>query len=448
MTSDFWLKWNSLCGDLPTELASLPDDLDRQEITKGNFIGSPCLPSSSADNSNTQTGGISTIILVLGAVAIAIMVLAAVASYAYTTHAKDHTSNNDNDDSVSRTTQQTRLLDDSNTLNLDSNSGIDVEADGVKHGLQLQSLAPLDQPHHLARAWQRSSAQLVVLDHELRVVLWSEGMAKATSSFTPAHGTGVEGLPFPSVSARRTAISALESGMGERSAEGEAALHPTLALQAAVTTAPNVSLHLVTPLHIGVRDEVLLLMTAVKMKPLATAASSQGFENEPCHLLIMGLESFDPGLASLWRESNPRSSPPSISDLTSENSENGAAGELTNIPDSSSVSISTDSSSASMSDFTWQGVAHMTGEEPVDSGARPTGPRAAAAAGALAVLGVLGDREPGDASDVTVNSSDTAYILEGQLLQVAQWAVQVAAGSTDPPPSCAIDSSDIQGRRL
>ena len=44
--------------------------------------------------------------------------------------------------------------------------------------------------------------------------------------------------------------------------------------------------------------EVLLLMTAIKMKLLSTA-SSQGLDNEPCHLLIMGKESLDPILAGL-----------------------------------------------------------------------------------------------------------------------------------------------------
>mmetsp|Transcript_69131 Transcript_69131/g.193199 ORF Transcript_69131/g.193199 Transcript_69131/m.193199 type:complete len:128 (+) Transcript_69131:371-754(+) len=125
MTSYFYLKWNSLCGDLPTELASLPGDLNRDEITEGNFIGSPCLlPSSSADNSNTQTSGIAaaTIERVLGGVglAIAITVLAALVGYRCTTRAKSRmTSSDDNESIISNTSQIPLLLHDSDLLDLD-----------------------------------------------------------------------------------------------------------------------------------------------------------------------------------------------------------------------------------------------------------------------------------------------------------------------------------------
>jgi hypothetical protein len=113
--------------------------------------------------------------------------------------------------------------------------------------------------------------------------------------------------------------------------EDEAALHPTVALQAAVTTAPNVTLHLVTPLSKGVPKEVLLSMTAIKIKPLsATTALPHDVDTAPCHLLIMGLETFDPGLASLSHESNLVSSSSTVSDLTSENE---TTGEITTSSD-------------------------------------------------------------------------------------------------------------------
>ena len=154
--------------------------------------------------------------------------------------------------------------------------------------------------------------QLVVLDHELQVVLWSKGMASVMSSFRPAPGTSMEGLPFPSTNAQQRVVCTLESVMRERGVMGEAA-----ALQAVVTTAPNVSLHLVTPLSTGSHKEVLLSMTAIKMQPLSTPASSQGLDNELCHLLIMGKETLDPGLASL--SYGTKVVPPStVSDLTSE----------------------------------------------------------------------------------------------------------------------------------
>ena len=99
------------------------------------------------------------------------------------------------------------------------------------------------QPNHLAHAWQSSDAQLVVLDHELRVVLWSSGMAKVMMGFRPAPGTSVEGLPFHSTHAQQNVVSMLKSVMRERGVVGAAA-----ALQAAVLAAANVTLRLVPPL--------------------------------------------------------------------------------------------------------------------------------------------------------------------------------------------------------
>lgn len=64
-------------------------------------------------------------------------------------------------------------------------------------------------------------------------------------------------------------------------------------------------------------------MTAVTMKPLSTtAASLHGFDNESCHLLIMGKEGIDPGLASLSHNGKVSLllSSSSVSDLTSESS--------------------------------------------------------------------------------------------------------------------------------
>jgi len=172
--------------------------------------------------------------------------------------------------------------------------------------------------------------QLVVLDHDLQVVLWSEGMAKAMSSFAPARGTRVKGLPFPSVEAQQKLIGELEVIMRE---EGAKAFSPVLALEAAVVSKPNVSLHLVTPLSVGASRDVLLSVTAIKMEPLSTAtgastggsaaaSSLSGVDNkEGCHLLIMGHESFDPGLASL-RFGRDKTTPSWVmSDLASENSE-------------------------------------------------------------------------------------------------------------------------------
>ena len=139
------------------------------------------------------------------------------------------------------------LLDECNMPGFESNGGVDSKPSGDEHGLQMQNSQ--DFPLFLLRtanAWRSSGMQLVVLDRELRVIIWSEGMVKAMTSLRPAPGTSIEELPFSSVSEHQTAISALESIMGEGGAESDAALHPLLALQAGVTTAPNVTLHLVT----------------------------------------------------------------------------------------------------------------------------------------------------------------------------------------------------------
>ena len=52
--------------------------------------------------------------------------------------------------------------------------------------------------------------------------------------------------------------------MGEAQG-GKGVLHPLFALQAAVVSQPNVSMHLVTPLYTGTRRDVLLSMTAIKV---------------------------------------------------------------------------------------------------------------------------------------------------------------------------------------
>jgi len=329
-------------------------------------------------------------VLLLGAIglAIAIMVLAVLVGCRYATSAKSHAANDDDNASIISDTTQTPLLRDSEVLDLESNGngmGIDLDADGPEYGLQLQPLP--GQPNHLAHAWQSSDMQLVVLDHELRVVLWSRGMAKVMSSFRPALGTSVEGLPFSSTDARQRVASTLDSVIRERGVVGEAA-----ALQAIVTTAPNVTLHLVPPLSTGAHKAVLLSMTAIKMKSLSAASSTQGLDNEPCHLLIMGKESLDPILAGLSHDNiEVASASSTVSDLTSEG---GTAGDLTT---STSTGTSTKSSSSSSD-----------------------GPGAAG--------GLQSRRRRLDGS--TVDSRNTAEILEGHLLQLSAWQVTAAAGST------------------
>ena len=319
---EFDLYSNSLCGYLPTELASLPVEFGRQHNTKdGNSIGSPCPPSSIIDDHHDglyvyQTWNMVMIAAMWVVVGGAFIVVVLSVLIGYTARAKRFAANGDNTESTSSGTFLAPLLDNGGTYLNDRECS-----------LQLQSMP--GQPLNLTHAWRSSNVQLVVLDSELRVMLWSKGMVKVMAGFRPAMGASIEGLPFLSVGKQQTVINGLESIMGERGAESEAALHPLLALQAAVATAPNVTLHMVTTLSNGVRKEVLLSMTAVKMKPLEATmaiplAEVRCFDYEPCHMLIMGKQSFDPALMSLAYDSRDAPSL-TVSDLTSDS---GSAGNL------------------------------------------------------------------------------------------------------------------------
>ena len=230
-------------------MASLLIEFSHQHNTDdGNSIGSPCLPSSIGDDDHdgryaTQTGDMVTNTWVVGGVAFTIMILCALVGY--TARVKRRAANSDDIESISSSSMFSPLLSNSD-MDLESNVSTDIDPSDGERGLQLRSLALPTQPLDLTHAWRSSGMQLVVLDRELRVIIWSEGMVKAMTSLRPAPGTSIEELPFSSVSEHQTAISALESIMGEGGAESDAALHPLLALQAGVTTAPNVTLHLVT----------------------------------------------------------------------------------------------------------------------------------------------------------------------------------------------------------
>ena len=327
MSSGFYLQSNLLCSDLPTELGTL-SDFD-WEVT-GNSIGSPC-PQKRSEPARSSKAAAPWWAVVGGAV-LALVALGLV-GYACVTRARALTKRQaadgveaDDDATVIITTTRVPLLSDvevHRALNghIEPPRGFNLEEQEGEVQLQL-----LHNDESLTNAWQNSDMQLVVLDHELRMVLWSKGMAKAMSGYVPAEGAIMKGLPFPSATAQQKFFVALYVIMREGSRE--TALHPVLALQAAVTSAPNVSLHLVTPLTVGVHRDVLLSMTAIKMLPLSTTrraaapgeagSESPGLDSTPCQLLIMGHESFDPGLASLCGISNEKATVSSLSDLTSD----------------------------------------------------------------------------------------------------------------------------------
>ena len=313
MSEGFTLSWNLMCGDLPTELGSLPLDFDdgfdtddQQNIHfrlgPSNSIGTPCPSVMMMSDDDVLTSSMIVAATSAAGVLFLIFLWVVMVGYRRAARAKSHTTYNDGRQSITITNIFTPLLEDS-----DNDAG---------NGLELRS--PPGELLGLTHAWQRSGAQLMVLDHELRVVLWSQGMANAMSGFRPELGTSVEWLPFPSDEVQQKVITALELIMEEI---GEP-MHPTLALEAAITTVPNMSLHLKTPSITGSCRDVLLSTTAIKMKLLPTRkvpppAEALQFDNEPCHLLIMGQESHDPRLASLFHGSKG-SSLSTVSDLTSE----------------------------------------------------------------------------------------------------------------------------------
>ena len=151
-----------------------------------------------------------------------------------------------------------------------------------------------------ARAWRSSDMQLFVLDHDMHVVLWSQGMAKATGGFVPSTGSSFDALPFPTVEELQATMETLQSILSE--GDVETIRDPVFALQAAVVARTNVTVHLVTQmLGIGSNCDVLLSMTATKMSPLPKdlmAGLGLAVEDS-CHLLVLGHEQIDPGLLSL-----------------------------------------------------------------------------------------------------------------------------------------------------
>ena len=106
----------------------------------------------------------------------------------------------------------------------------------------------LKHAQQLASVWQSADMQLMVLDYDLRVVLWSQGMAKALSGFEVKKGTKFTGLPFASADERHRAIKALDSVMSEPTL-----LHPIFALQVTIEFVPIFLVSLLRA-HIGLRS--------------------------------------------------------------------------------------------------------------------------------------------------------------------------------------------------
>ena len=142
----------------------------------------------------------------------------------------------------------------------------------------------------------------MIVDQDLRMVLWSRGMADVASGFEPQAGDHISTISFVS-DHHRTALVASLTGL----INGKMAQSPLMALHTALHTKANAVFHFATPPNAGVHAEVVLRVSAVK-------AWVPSQENTPskCHVLVMGKEQVDPQLATLWDTAD------AISDLTSD----------------------------------------------------------------------------------------------------------------------------------
>ena len=137
-------------------------------------------------------------------------------------------------------------------------------------------------------------------------------MMKAAAGYEPAFGETLNALPFPSAEHRESVVSKLESIMHDE-APGSL-FHPLHALQAAVVADPNVVVHFVTPLGMGLEHDTVLSMAAVQIMPPRSSSSS-------AHVLLVGHEQMDPKLVSLWAANDVPSDV--SSDLTSDANSGG-----------------------------------------------------------------------------------------------------------------------------
>ena len=151
---------------------------------------------------------------------------------------------------------------------------------------------PGDAAELIYASWSKSNAQLMVLDHQLRIVLWSRGMVEAAFGLEPDIGTSLKALSFPSSEHRARAVASLEGVMGQACT----ILHPDRALLAATHAKPNVILHLKRErsFHVGLgaTTDVVLCMSAAKIVASSVRAGSGGEVipegGAPYHVLVMG----------------------------------------------------------------------------------------------------------------------------------------------------------------
>ena len=102
------------------------------------------------------------------------------------------------------------------TLWKSSNDGSTEDlANPLLPSVQMQELHSMnedeDEYFALFSSWRESERQLMVLDHDLRVVLWSKGMTVATHGMVPAPGIHVKALPFASSKDQEMTVAMLQT---------------------------------------------------------------------------------------------------------------------------------------------------------------------------------------------------------------------------------------------
>mmetsp|Transcript_8974 Transcript_8974/g.22436 ORF Transcript_8974/g.22436 Transcript_8974/m.22436 type:complete len:595 (+) Transcript_8974:889-2673(+) len=294
MTQGFILSSNLLCGAMPTQVAALSLSMTNWFVTTGNSFGTTCDPSdddgAAAGNVNRTVSIAITAVVVLAVVVVLAIMLSGCSHLRSSAFGVGDAA--------------------SGRAPLLEHGAYELSHTGAKSRRLGSSASSVESDRALYNSWGNSNAQIMVLDQDLCIVLWSRGMTKATSGIEPLLGASVESLPFPSARTRARMVNSLREVVSD-TASDEAALLPGHALQAAVIAIPNVMMQLATPaLGVGSQQDILLSMAAKKMRPLSSIGPV-GL-GATCHLLVMVHEQVDPSLASLWGEGD------ALSDLSSD----------------------------------------------------------------------------------------------------------------------------------
>mmetsp|Transcript_12264 Transcript_12264/g.28667 ORF Transcript_12264/g.28667 Transcript_12264/m.28667 type:complete len:646 (+) Transcript_12264:1682-3619(+) len=322
LTGNFDLHANSLCEGLPTEVAALSNMVQYEwKVTTGNEDLCGTYDDDGRGGASKDGGGGGSKISDVGAVLISGGSMVTVLALAWIARRFFGSVPISDGDTVSTCSTL-----DSDYLELapgprSRRGGRNGDAGNVGGAGDVSGDNENNQEDPLYASWKSSGAEIVVFDDRLRVVLWSKGLAQA-SSFDPAQGDDLTSFPFPSPEHR----AKLTKSLHEVRVAATDPMFPVQALHAAVLAEPSMIMHLG---GVGVQHEaVVISMAAVKIYPLASSWSAgaaagawvSGGSDSQYHILLMGHGHLDPGLTSLWENGSGGRDGHSdaMSDLTSE----------------------------------------------------------------------------------------------------------------------------------